>query len=391
MTASEAVAERPRSYLAKTGGPGELRKLAWEAQRAMWRTAKDKRHAYCRRVPLADFVGIVKHGDRASYSWLQTCGSMVCPLCGPRIAVQRAADISLAIAAHYLAGGRVAFVTYTLPHKRGQRLSDLLRCLARAYRAAGYNKGPKRLLRLYSAGQIRRLEVTVGPNGWHPHLHELLFLEAGVSDDQAHDLAEARYRALTGSLERQGLGKSSRRGYSFEMLGIDAAQERVAEYAAKSASHELASAGTKWGRGENRTPNQLLDGIARHQASEAQDVGLWREYEAAMKGKRVIVWSAGLRDRLLGDELPELDDRAAADAPDGPSRLIAAIGPDTWKRISRSRIGPAAVLQWAEVYDDDHQAADLIARQLARHELGQLEAGSSPAQGQPTGAVDAPP
>jgi hypothetical protein len=306
---------------------------------------------------------------------------MVCPICGPRIAVDRAADIALAIAAHYLAGGRVAFITYTLRHKRGQALSDLLRCLARAYRAAGFNKGPKRLLRLYSAGQIRRLEVTVGPNGWHPHLHELLFLEAGVTDHQAHELAEARYAALTGSLERQGLGKSSRSGYDFEILGLDAAHERVAEYAAKSASHELASAGTKWGRGENRTPNQLLGAIARHEATEAHDAQLWREYEAAMKGKRVIVWSRGLRDRLLGDEIPEITDQAAAASSDGPTRLVAAIGLETWKRIRSWKHGPAVVLQWAEVYDDDDEARDLLARQLARHQLGELVAGSQPAQG----------
>jgi hypothetical protein len=351
---------------------------------AMWRVALMERHAYCRRFAVADYVSIVKYEDRASLHGLQSCGSMVCPLCGPGIALERAADIALAVTAHCMAGGRVAFVTYTLPHRAGQLLADLLGCLGKAYKAAGSggHMKPRRLLRLYSAGQIRRLEVTVGWHGWHPHLHELMFLEAGVSDDQAHDLADARYSALTSSLELQGCGKSSLKGYDFELLDMSGAHERLAVYVAGDAAHELSSAGTKWGRGENRTPNQLLSAIARHEATEARDTQLWREYEAAMRGKRVLVWSPGLRDRLLGSEIPEISDADAAASTGGFHRLIAAMGLDTWERFKASRISPATLEQWAGVYTDDDDTRDLLARQFARHHLGELEAGSShPPQG----------
>lgn len=353
----------------------ELRRAQWAAQRAVWWVSQDKRQGYCRRVPRGELVLIEKRGERASYGQLFLCGKNTCPLCGPKIAVERAADIGLALAAHHLDGGPVYFPTFTLRHSRAQRLTDLLAGLLRAAQAVTQNRAVKEMRRDWLRGSIIRTEVTVGPNGWHPHRHEFKFFLPGVTEAEALELAEAEWRAWSGSLERQGLGTASReKGYSVERLTLETAHERVADYLAKSAAHELASASTKWGKGQNRTPNQLLRAIAETRTSE--DVALWREYEAAMRGKRVLRWTPGLRDALLGVELPELTDMQAAEATDGLGRLIAAVNSATWRKITQSAGGPAAVLQWAEAFTDDAEAAAYVERMLVEHDMGELAAGS---------------
>jgi hypothetical protein len=379
---SPAAAERPRSEPTGFGGPENLRRAFWLALKVAHRITKRKRQAYCRRVIRGDFVTVEmrprRDGDRASFGQLFHCGRNGCPVCGPKIAAERAADIALAIAAHYVAGGRVMFSTWTMAHSVVDELGQLLDGLGKASTAARVNKTPKRLLAELSAGQIGKLETTVGPNGWHPHRHELGFLLPGVGDDEAAELDAARFAAWSSSLERQGFGGASVKGHEFHVLELDQAQEEIARYVAKSAGHELAAAGTKRGRGEHRTPLELLIDFGRD-GLEA-DRRLWLEHEQAMHGRRVLRWSPGLREQLLGHELQELTDQEAADSTDGAGRVIAAIGEDTWRRVWRYRHPPSVLLTAAEAYDDDQERADAIARYLDRHELGQLEAGSAPAR-----------
>jgi hypothetical protein len=374
MTAQAAV----RSEATGFGRPEDFRRLFWDAQRVAWRVTKNKRQAWCRRSLRDELVTIEKRprargADRASFAGLFHCGRYHCPLCGPKIAAERAADIALAISAHYHAGGRVAFATWTMRHNGSQTLSELLAAEAAGYRACRRNKTPARLLAALSVGGIRRLETTVGPSaGWHPHLHELEFLSAETTDDQAAELDAVRFESWSSSLERQGYGTADLKGHEHRVLELGQAHEQIAGYVAKSAGHELASAGTKRARGQSRTPLELLIDLGRD--GQEQDRRLWLEHEAAMHGKRPLRWSPGLRRRLLG-HLAELSDQEAADSTDGAGRVIAAIGEETWRRVCRFKHPPSVLLHAAELYGDDQEAADAVARYLVRHELGHLEAG----------------
>src|SRR5579875_94265 len=297
--------EGARSEPTGFGGPEDYRALFWQALRVAHRITKQKRQAFCRRVVKGDVVTVemrpgARDRERASFGGLFYCGRNGCPACGPKIAVERAADIALAISVWYAQGGRVAFSTWTMPHSRGQRLTELLDGLSKAYRAAGAggNKGPKKLLAAYSAGEIVKVETTVGPtNGWHPHRHGLTFLQPGTTDAQAYELDRVRFDAFSASLQRQGFGEASEKGHDFRILSLGQAQEEIARCAAKSVGHELAAAGTKRAAGESRTPLELLIDLDRLGLEE--DRRLWLEHEAAMHGRRVLRWSPGLRRRLL--------------------------------------------------------------------------------------------
>jgi len=342
--------------------------------------------ALCRRSPRGDVLELKRRalpdGQRAHFAKLVYCGKPICPLCGPKIAAERAADIAAALTEHYARGGQVALVTLTLRHTRAQRLTELLDGLSSAWASIRQNKTPRRLLREHTDGWIKRLEVTLGPNGWHPHLHVLLFLGGHVDADVAGEISAAMYTAWSGRLVRRGLGEPSREhGIDVKLLDLAAAHEKVADYVAKSAALELASAGTKIARrAENRTPLQLLADVG--EVGLADDLARWYEYVEAMHGRHHIEWSQGLRARLIA-ELPELTDEEAAAADDALGRLLGLIDRDTWQRITQWPPGPAQVLEWAEAVEDDDAAAELVDAQLAAHGLGRLlqpQAGSTPAQ-----------
>lgn len=331
--------------------------------------------ALCRRSPRGDHVELKRRterdGPRAHFAQLVYCGKPICPLCGAKIAAERASDVALALSAHYAAGGRVMFATYTLRHSRAQQLVTLLDGIGKAWAAIRQNKGPRRLLRAHTCGWIKRLEVTIGDNGWHPHLHVFRFLKPGTTDEQAGELAAAEFRTWASSLRRQGLGDvDPDHGLVWKVLELDQAHEEIARYAAKSAGLELASAGTKIGRTSvSRSPLQVLHDFGEH--GELRDRELWFEYVEAMHGRHHLQWSDGLRAQLLAD-VPELSDEDAAAADDRLGRLLGLLDRDTWRRIAEWEPGPAQVLEWAELVADHDQAAELVNRRLLEHGLGKL-------------------
>jgi hypothetical protein len=282
------------------------------------------------------------------------------------VAESETSDIALAVTQHYADGGRVVFVTLTLRHVISQSLVTLLKGLGAAWTACRQHKGPRALWSAYTVGFVRKLEVTFGFNGWHPHLHLLIFLKPGVSDDQVGELLESMFAAWSGRLERDRLGKPSRkRGLTWEILGLDAAQERVSRYMAKDAARELASAGSKLGRGSNRSTLQLLFDAA---AGDPVAMLRYEEFEDAMKGKARVIWSDGLKARFLDPEL-----QASAD-PEAEAREIAIYPQELTDRLQLNftlRSGPTFpdMETWAEVYDDDLDAFMLVWRQCRRHDL----------------------
>lgn len=165
------------------------REARYAALRLNWRIAegpKQKRMALCRRVGNGDGVMFrVKGapgepGARAGIAGLQTCGSTWgCPVCSESINAQRQADVEHAVGEWMTQGGTVLFSTFTLRHKRTDSLEHLWDGIGAAYRKMLQSKKWKTLIKGHHGLEhyIRLVEVTHGDrNGWHPHLHVLLFL-----------------------------------------------------------------------------------------------------------------------------------------------------------------------------------------------------------------------
>ncbi len=309
-----------------------------------------RRQRACQSKPTGTYVAI-DHGEAGStFRGLQTCGSLTCPVCGPRIAATRVREVEAAVDAHRSAGGRIGFGTLTLRHHRGQSLAFLLASVSACWKAATNGRGWRRDRLEHSVqGYARVFEVTYGRHGWHVHVHFLTFQDGDATPD---GLLASMFRRWSDAAVRRGLGAPLMRAQDLhELRGASTAAQVLGLYFAKqaaelgagdSAAIALEAAGGPLKAQGGLTPAELLDLAA---AGDSAALRLWNEYELAMESARTIGWSRGLRDDL-GLAAP-LDDAAAAAAPplhEHPER-VEVPGP-AWSLLVRTgRRG--AVLEYA--------------------------------------------
>lgn len=271
------------------------------------------------------------------YANLQTCKSVwVCPVCAARISERRRADLQQAVTNWRQAGGKVIFATYTLAHDFDQPLREVLGALKASHRSLKSGKGWQTIKTDYGfVGSVVATEITYGLNGWHPHLHELLFLEKTVDPKELQ--ADLRDRWLK-SLGRHG-------GSALPSIGlqIEYVDHKIAEYIAKwghepstkwSSAHEMAKSQQKQGRGQSTlTPLGLLEAYKQG----VNTAPILHEYALATKGTRQLVWSAGLEEKL-GLDL-QTDEEIIADN-DPHYEILAVFTKQEWSRVLKE---PAVV------------------------------------------------
>ncbi len=252
----------------------------------------------------------------AYYANLERCGSVwTCPVCSKRISNHRREQLWKAGSTWRSRGFHVYLLTLTLPHSREDKPFDLTDKLLAAYNEM--TSGRTRLaaaLKSYGyAGQVRALEVTVGDaNGWHPHLHILLFVKKRLPGTRSEHgrsthVTGAVFEDLFSNWEQACLG-----------LGLDAPSREANTLQDGSAAFnyitkwgpadELARAHSKRAKKGGRTPWQLLEDAYMGDLHAGK---LFQDFVAAFKGRRQLFWSRGLRD-LLG-LAEEADDEQAAE------------------------------------------------------------------------------
>jgi len=182
-------------------------------------------------------------------------------------------------------------------------------------------------------GTVSVLEVTWSPrNGWHPHIHELVFSDQADMDPDAYDLA-AR------SAWKDAAGKMSltMNAHGFK---IDRTFGAVQDYITKF-GHEPASK-TPWG-----TESEMVKGHIKKSRSEdgmtpfgllaAITDGLdmyeplWREYAGAFKGRKQLNFSPGLK-KLYGLE-DKKDEELVAEGEKDESLTLVEVSPAQWDQV----------------------------------------------------------
>lgn len=271
----------------------------------------DERVSWCmkRITPLSDKVEIhkVNGGKRATYKNLQTCGSIWhCPICASRITEQRRIELGRAL--RYWQGTMV-MVTYTLAHNRSMSLVDVLASIKYAYQASKSGKVWNKTRKDYwIAGSVRALEVTYGLNGWHVHIHELMFVDKRDSRGHSVCLSDEQTNGLQGrifSVWRTSLKRRGKTADAIYGVNVTNAENTAAEYVAKygrepiesfwDATHELVKSNSKRGRGIHNTPLELL---AMFSEGDVKAGNAWMEYARAFKGSKQLVWSTDIRKFL---------------------------------------------------------------------------------------------
>lgn len=287
---------------------------------------------------------------RAGASGLYYCGAVwSCPVCSWHIARERGEEVQRVYRLLCEQGGPALhpyFLTLTVRHGADMPLERTREAVAECWRKIRQARGWRQWQeRLGYYGDVRALEVTHGANGWHPHLHVVLFSVREIPTEIGREFTAwllAEWRKRVGAA--LGVEPNEERGVQMERV------RSRADYVAKlGIGAELSSAHGKKARKEgSRTTWQLLQDVARRcEAGDYghRDVALWREWVEGMHGARQLTWGGELRAlrKVMGED--ELTDEQAAAAEVERGAVVARVPVETWTKME-SRLpdfAPAAL------------------------------------------------
>lgn len=359
----------------------EAKKLKYSLQRTaqtlLYDREANKQHRVCscHRNVASDGVSVWRKtdGQNARFGNLISCGSVwSCPVCSSKVTESRREDMQKAQSAWLLAGGSCLLNTLTYPHETDLPLTESLEAFSMALDFYKNSRTYKRIFGTALAtveqkikqnkplktvkegefpriGTVRSLEVTHGVNGWHPHVHEVLFmtdaklLEATrAKDELTHEWVLSLLKAGLGSREKM----SDMYQYAWDIRGGDYVSEYINKFGREpmningwTIAHEVTKANSKYGRvarrivgnEEHYTPFQLLN-YAMNGDDEA--AFLFKEFSANFEGKRMNYWTNGLKDFFgINDKA---DEEVASEEAEPEEEFVIRLDTEQWRDILRT-------------------------------------------------------
>jgi len=303
---------------------------------------------YRHRLPLRNTVDVMKSTAtrRAYYSGLMKCNAQwQCPVCASKLASKRAEAIRDAIERNRSKLLPV-LATYTMRHSAHDTLDTTLTNLMEAYRKF---KGTRAYTTIAAEFEIkasaRSLEITHGNNGWHPHIHEVIFCDISIleAETDVSFLASALQRHLTpewlSALGRVGASATVQAGCT-----VTTDYGNIAEYVAKmdklllprqkkgkwGVAEELTKSNVKSVGAGGDTPFGILEKYA--ETGDWSYAALFIEFARATKGRSVLQWSRGGKE-IVGYKEVEREETET-------DILLAQLSPEQWKVVRHeNRIG----------------------------------------------------
>lgn len=282
---------------------------------------------------------------RARSSGTMKCGSAwVCPACMMYIQERRRQELTKAMEKSkdkYF----TVLATYTASHSLKMPLSDLLAKMQASFRSVKTGRMWQLIKEDYMlAGSVKATEITFGASGWHPHYHELIFVDRNMLNKRFSVSPEQFAEGLQNQIGQRWIemlaknGMSGKKGVAFD---VRASNKDIAEYIAKWGRaprnialnvnpDEVAYSVSKKARGDNLS---VLDILYLAEKS-SQHKYLFKEYHLATKGKSQLQWSRGLKE-LLDIEIIR-DEIAAEGVETETDVLLAEIETGLWKYISQN-------------------------------------------------------
>ena len=351
----------------------------WALQSVARHALPDSRTAACMRNRAKGCSHVVvkwsNSSERASYANLQVCGSVwACPVCAAKISEHRRKELLELMERHTGAGGYAYLVTRTFSHKSSANLEELqagLKVAESKLKSGKYWQAMKADFGF--VGTVRALEVTLASasGGWHPHIHELWFVNRKLSTVEQEQLRARMFDKWAKACAAAGLGAPS------EDHGVDVRGGKdAARYISKWGMASELTKGHVKNSAKGLSPFDLLR-LGLHTADTsvaglARD--LFAEYAQAMKGRQQLVWSQGLRKRY---DVIEVDDAEVVEGTEPDAEALGRLDTEEWRAILRTnRRGQlleavnASKGQWST-------ALAFIAQAVADHEAQKLGMGEA--------------
>lgn len=306
--------------------------MKWAVDTLLYGSRQFKCHRW--QIPGKDLeVKLSLEHQKSFYSGFECCGSVWgCPLCAPKITERRRVEVEAAIERAKELGYTVMLATFTIPHGLGDDLKVIRKLLLKAWRHGTDSRAGKKMREMIGLVEyLRVIEVTLGPNGWHPHFHVLLVLDTTWSPEVIQRLW---YPVWLASCRKFGLDDPS------EAHGVHVDDgERAARYVTKwGMDSEMTKGHLKKGK-KSLNPWDLLrvhtfglDGIAPELREVVESLGidqekagaLWLVFFYAFKGSHQLHPSKGFR-KLLGLGEEKTDQQLAEEEMDKEAALLATL------------------------------------------------------------------
>jgi hypothetical protein len=307
-----------------------------------------KRIATCGH-PIPGQVVIKRRDGTAFPTCVSYCGSIFCPVCGPKIRNHYAEEFGTAVPRWLERGPDHDAWMFRLSAKNTTDLSekDAVDRALKGFERLRHRRAWRDLVEKYGLNYIRACEQTHGANGWNVHLQGVLATRADDPAAVLADLYVTLRRLWPDVMARLGFDADPRVAVHIQQVDARTAVEAggyLAKASAWDVGDEIARGDLKLGRFGGRTYEQILADY--DQAPNAVDLALIREHHDALWGRRQFSWSRGFRE-LLG-MAPELDDdQAAAEVESPDDEEIAVIdGRAYYTMLRRRQVG--ALLGCAE-------------------------------------------
>jgi hypothetical protein len=310
-----------------------------------------------------DGVGIYARPDRAygRVHGVCVCGqSLACPVCAPRIAAFRAAEVAEGFKRAAAAGYEASLVTFTAPHALGSTLGKEIDCFAVAWRRFNCQGKASQKRRRGSLGSQIGRECTYGAAGWHYHHHQLRFDEPGKFN---RERTEAQWLAALDSVGRKWRG-AELHAFAAGLVGNEAGARYVAKLAT-AADAQGRAIGLEVAGGSLKGKN--LATLLKLAAGGDADVrAIWVAGVRDILVRKVssVRWSPRLRDRL-GMAVEKSDVEIAKEEVVDTDVFLGALSPWQW----------CGVLEWKAEFPlliAANQGREAVNSFLAGLELGEL-------------------
>jgi len=312
--------------------------IRYTRQSASRKLLPKKRVAKCLRARISSTVKVMKSKEhkKCHFADLMICGSVWdCPVCAAKISERRRQELTRAITQHKGFGGSVYLITFTYSHKKEDDLQELLKKQSKAMIWFYQHRTYKELAKRYEKqGRVRALEVNHGANGWHPHIHELWFLDLHLQDLQTLKLEI--FNLWVKACARYDLGAPSW-DHGVDVRGGGDAAAYVAKFGLEDKKtkgwdiqDEVTRASSKKARNGSRSAFELLDDYIE---GDKQAGALFAEYSKAFHRKKQLTWSKGLKAVY---DLDTLTDEELANKKDDECHVLAKIDIDQWRAILRT-------------------------------------------------------
>lgn len=251
-------------------------------------------------------------------------------------------------------GWGAAWQTLTFPHDAPDRLADTMRLVKEGWRRVRQGRAWRLLAqRVGIVGTLRKVEVTHGGNGWHPHIHLTYLTARPLSEGELEEIETVVYDAWSAFVVECGYRPPQPDLCPIAALRLDS--KGWAEYVGKVLGWELAGQEKRSRALVGRTPFEILASACAECAPHATEGGvrgmieatraitgratdteLWREYEAATKGARQLSWSHGLKQSLGVTDLSESEELELGDVLlEQVEETVYAFQPLEWRAVWR--------------------------------------------------------